>query len=384
MRLLHTSDWHLGRTLHGLSLLDAQREAVESMVSEAIVREVDLFLVAGDVFDRAVPAIEALRILNDAVARLNQASIATVLIAGNHDSGERLSTYSSVLRDGVWVVGDAGEIATPIVLHDEHGEVLVYSLPFLDPDLVRHELGGAEPLERSHDAVMTRALELIAADQRARGNPRSIAIGHAFVVAGEAPEVSESERDLSIGGVQSVPASRFGETFDYVALGHLHRPQQVGSPAVRYSGSLLRYSFSESGHGKSFLLIDIGAPGSEIAIEQVAIAQPRPMSRLRGSMTELLSEEHAEARDHFVELVVAEESYPERMHARLDAVFPYALRKEFVSTRESELGAARGDARGRDPLEVVRDFLESAGVAVDDDTDLDIVRSVYERVRDPR
>ncbi len=384
MRLLHTSDWHLGRTLHGYSLLDAQRAAVSFLVEQAIDRGVDLFVVAGDVFDRAVPPIEALRILNEAVARLHAASIPIVLIAGNHDSGERLSTYSSVLRDGVWVIGDTAGLATPLVMHDEFGEVLVYALPFLDPDLVRQELGDPEPLERSHDAVMTRALELIATDRLSRGNPRSIAIGHAFVVAGEAPEVSESERDLSIGGVQSIPASRFGDTFDYVALGHLHRPQQVGSAVLRYSGSLLRYSFSEAGHAKSFLVVDIGAPGSEISVEPVEILQPRPMSRLRGSMDELLSDEHADHREHFVELVVTEEAYPERMHARLDAVFPFALRKEFESTREVNSSAPRGDARGRDPLEVIRDFLDSSGVEVDDATDLALVREVYERVRDSR
>ena len=384
MRLLHTSDWHLGRNLHGYSLIDAQRDAVETLVREAISRHVDVVIVAGDVFDRAVPPIEALRILNDAVARLNEASIVTVLIAGNHDSGERLSTYSSVLRDGVWVIGDAVGLGTPIVLKDQFGEVLVYALPFLDPDLVRHALGEDEPLERNHDAVMTRALEIIAADRQARGNPRSIAIGHAFVVAGEAPEISESERDLSIGGVQSVPSARFGDDFDYVALGHLHRPQQVGNSRIRYSGSLLRYSFSEAGHEKSFLVIDIGEPGAELEVEQIVIEQPRPMSRLRGSMDELLSEMHAASRDHFVELVVTEESYPERMHARLDAVFPFALRKEFESTRQADPSAPRGDARGRDPLEVVSDFLDSTGVSIDEDTDRELIRSVYERVRDSR
>jgi len=384
MRLLHTSDWHLGRTLHGLSLVDAQREAVDLLVREAIDRGVHTFIVAGDVFDRAVPPIEALRILNDAVLRLSEASISVVIIAGNHDSGERLSTYSSVLRTGVWVVGDTDSLSRPIVLGDEYGEVLVYALPFLDPDLVRHELGTDEPLERSHDAVMTRAVELIAADRAARGNPRSIAIGHAFVVAGEAPEVSESERDLSIGGVQSVPVSRFAGSFDYVALGHLHRPQRVGNPSVRYSGSLLRYSFSEAGHAKSFLVIDMGAPGTEIEIEQVEIPQPRPMSRLVGSMDELVSDQHADAREHFVELIVTEETYPERMHARLDAVYPFALRKEFESTRQADLLAPRGDARGREPLDVVRDFLDATGVNVDDESELDIVRAVYERVRESR
>jgi exonuclease SbcD len=331
-----------------------------------------------------VPPIEALRILNDAVLRLSEASISVVIISGNHDSGERLSTYSSVLRTGVWVVGDTENLSSPIVLADEFGEVLIYALPFLDPDLVRHELGADEPLERSHDAVMTRAVELIAEDRAARDNPRSIAIGHAFVVAGDAPEVSESERDLSIGGVQSVPVSRFANLFDYVALGHLHRPQQVGGSFVRYSGSLLRYSFSEAGHGKSFLVIDVGAPGVDVAIEQIEIPQPRPMSRLRGSMDDLMSEVHEHAREHFVELIVTEESYPERMHARLDAVFPYALRKEFESTRVVDAQAPRGDARGRDPLDVVRDFLDSAGLTTDDDTDLSLIRAVYERVREPR
>lgn len=384
MRLLHTSDWHLGRTLHGLSLIEAQRDAVDLLVREAIDREVDLFVVAGDVFDRAVPPIEALRILNDAVLRLSEASISVVIIAGNHDSGERLSTYSSVLRAGVWVVGDTENLASPIVLADEFGEVLIYALPFLDPDLVRHELGADEPLERSHDAVMSRAVELIAEDRAVRGNPRSIAIGHAFIVAGAAPEVSESERDLSIGGVQSVPVSRFADVFDYVALGHLHRPQQVGGSSVRYSGSLLRYSFSEAGHGKSFLVIDVGAAGAEPVIEQVEIPQPRPMSRLRGSMDELISDSHEAAREHFVELIVTEESYPERMHARLDAVFPFALRKEFESTMRLDAQAPRGDARGRDPLDVVRDFLDSAGVTTDGDGDLALVRAVYERVRESR
>lgn len=384
MRLLHTSDWHLGRTLHGLSLLDAQREAVALLVREAVERKVGLFIVAGDVFDRAVPPIEALRILNDAVARLNEAGIALIIVAGNHDSGERLSTYASVLREGVWVVGDTRSIASPIVLHDEFGEVLVYALPFLDPDLVRHALGADEPLERSHDAVVSHALGLISADRAARGNPRSIAIGHAFVVAGQAPVLSDSERDLSIGGVQSVPVSRFAGAFDYVALGHLHRPQQVGSDAIRYSGSLLRYSLSEAGHQKSFLIVDLAAPGTSLTIEQIEIPQPRPMSRLRGAMNELLSEGHAEVRDHFVELIVTEESYPERMHARLDAVFPFALRKEFETTRRTEHGGARGDARGRDPIEVVRDFLRVTDVEIDDDVEIVLVRRAYERVREAR
>lgn len=399
MRLLHTSDWHLGRTLHGFSLGDAQAAAVDAIVATAIEREVDVFVIAGDVFDRAVPPVEALRVLNDALVRLAAAGIAVVVIAGNHDSGERLGTYAGLLQDGVHIVGSA-RVPAVIELADEHGPLAIYPLPYLDPDVARLELGAAgEPLERSHEAVVRAALDRISADLVDRDSPRAIVVGHAFVVSsantsGEAAVdaatdlsalTSESERDLTVGGVQVVPASAFeGRGLSYVALGHLHRPQRVraAETVMAYSGSLLRYSLSEAGHDKTMLIVDIGAPGTVPTLESVPVPQARGMARLVDTIDNLIGERHADHRDDFVELVVTDDAYPERMHARLDAVFPYALvkRHQPVATA-TPTGSGRGDARGREPLAVMSDFLRKVTGREPSHAERAVLRAAYESVR---
>ena len=399
MRLLHTSDWHLGRSLHGHSLAAAQQAAVDFIVALAITRDVDCLVIAGDVFDRAIPPIEALRLLNRAIDALASNGISVIITAGNHDSGDRLATYSGVLEQGVTLVGSLDGIGTPVVLADEFGDVLVYPLPYLEPDVARVTLAAdAEPLQRSHDAVMSAAIGRIAADIAVRGlqapgaGIRAIAVGHAFVVgASDIPRsddttelTSESERDLTVGGVQVVPATVFaGVGLHYVALGHLHRGHQVraADPVVRYSGSPLRYSLSESTHDKHVLIVDIGAPGTDCVVTEVAVPQPRPMSRLRDSMEALLSEAHEDARDHFVELLVTDDLYPDRMHARLDTAFPYSLRKQHEPANRAGLERDRGDARGQAPLDVVSDFfVKVTGYAPDADQ-ADFLRAGYEATR---
>lgn len=287
MRLLHTSDWHLGRTLHGYGLHEAQEVALNFIVDLAISRSVDVVAVAGDVFDRAIPPVESLRIFNEVIERLSAAEITTVITAGNHDSGDRLALYSRVLRSGVHVVGSLAEVGSGIELADEFGAIVFYPLPYLEPDLAREVFGArGSKLERSHAAVMDAALDLIESDMLKRDASRAIGIGHAFVAAvGANPETSESERDLTVGGVQVISASTFaGRGLTYVALGHLHRQQIVSSaePLISYSGSLLRYSLSETAHTKSVSIVEIGAVGTLPEIELVELPQPRPMSRLRG------------------------------------------------------------------------------------------------------
>lgn len=389
MRLLHTSDWHLGRTLHGYSLREAQERAVDAIVSLAIEQSVDLVVVAGDVFDRAVPPVDALRLLNRALARLDVAGVTTLVTSGNHDSGERLATYAGLLRDSVRIVGSTADVAVPVELVDEHGPVLIYPVPYLEPDFARHDLaGGEDPLARSHEAVMSAALDLIGADLAKRGRPRAVAVGHAFVadIRSSAEEMaSSSERDLTVGGVQVVPVDVFRDLgLDYVAMGHLHRPQAVNaaSPVVRYSGSLLRYSLSEAGHRKSVVLVELGAPGTPPVITLADLPEDRGMARLRGSMDELtgaLGEPH---RDDYVELVVTDAAYPERMHARLDAIFPFALAKlhqpEGVDFADV---AHRGDARGRDPLDVVGSFFRKVTGRELSESQQGVLRAAYDAAR---
>jgi exonuclease SbcD len=388
VRLLHTSDWHLGRSLHGFSLHAEQSAAVEAIIRLAADQAVDVVVVAGDIFDRAVPPVEALRLLNSALARLDELGVLTVITAGNHDSGDRLATYSGLLRDRVRIVGSLSDVGTPIEADDEYGPVLIYPLPYLEPDIARHELAGdGDGLARSHESVMTAALARIGADIQARGGPRAVAVGHAFVadVAVSADITTESERDLTIGGVQVVPTALFaGRGLTYVAMGHLHRPQLMreAGPTIAYSGSLLRYSLSEAGHGKSVVLVDIGAPDAAVTFERIALPEGRGMARLTGAMDDLLGEEHVGNRHDFVELIVTDAAYPERMHARLDEVFPFALRKEHRPAGVIIDGhGARGDARGRDPVEVMSDFVHKVAGREATAAELELLRSVYEGVR---
>ncbi len=395
MRLLHTSDWHLGRSLHSLSLHAAQEEAVGFIIDLAVAESVDCIVIAGDVFDRAIPPIEALRLLNWAVDALAAAGVTVIITAGNHDSGDRLATYSGVLRPGVHLVGSLASIGTPVTIEDEFGPVLVYPLPYLEPDVARFTLGDdGAPLDRSHEAVMLAAVDLIRRDRASRPSPapRAIAVGHAFVANVRRSDewtdagltTSESERDLTVGGVQVVPASVFeGAGLEYVALGHLHRGHEVlgGRPIVRYSGSLLRYSFSEAEHDKHVVIVDVGAPGTGCVIREVPLPQPRPMSRLRDSIEALLSDTYAHAREHFVELVVTDDAPPERMHARLDAAFAYALTKRHEPANRVSLERARGDARGRLPLDVVGDFIMKVTGREPDEEERAILLAGYEASR---
>jgi exonuclease SbcD len=387
MRLLHTSDWHLGRTLHGYGLQEAQEQAIDFIVDLAISRSVDVVVVAGDIFDRAIAPIESLRVFNGAIERLAAAGIIAVVTAGNHDSGDRLAIYSGVLQPGVHVVGSLDEVGSAIEIADEFGSVSLYPLPYLDPDIARDVFGTpAAKVERSHEAVMGAALDLIEADIAARKVHRAVGIGHAFVASVNVEaQTSESERDLTVGGVQVISTSVFaGRGLTYVALGHLHRQQvvQPTGPMIAYSGSLLRYSISEALHTKCVLVVEIGASGNSPTIEIVDIPQPRPMSRLRGGIDELLGEKYDAQRDHFVELIVTDTQYPDRMHVRLDEVFPFALRKLYdPEGRDSQAGAGRGDARGKDPLELIGDFYTKVTGAPPAADEAELLRAVYEAVR---
>src|SRR4051794_9010422 len=246
MRLLHTSDWHIGRSLHGTDLLAEQESVLGGLAGVVAAEGVDVVLVAGDVYDRAVPSADAQAVLSRVVARLRRAGATVVLTPGNHDSARRLNAFSELLAaGGLHVRAETPSLDEPVLLADEHGEVAVYGLPYLEPEVARHELGLSEDGRsggRSHEAVLTAAMDRVRSDLFLRPGTRSVVLAHAFVGGGVA---SDSERDICVGGVDLVPASVF-DGVDYVALGHLHRPQTL-SPRMRYSGSPLGYSFREGG-----------------------------------------------------------------------------------------------------------------------------------------
>src|SRR5215218_4618269 len=222
MRLLHTSDWHIGRSLHGADLLGEQEAVLSGLAGVVAAEGVDAVVVAGDVYDRAVPSADAQAVLDRVVGRLVGAGATVVLTPGNHDSARRLGTFSGLLAvAGLHVRSAVPRLDEPVLLADEHGEVAIYGLPFLEPEVARHELGLQEA--RGHEGVLRAAMERIGTDLFLRPGVRSVVLAHAFVGGAEP---SESERDICVGGVDRVPEAVF-DGVDYVALGHLHRPQSL-------------------------------------------------------------------------------------------------------------------------------------------------------------
>ncbi|NTW42479.1 MAG: exonuclease SbcCD subunit D, partial [Cellulomonadaceae bacterium] len=312
MRILHTSDWHLGRTLHGVDLLGHQATYLDHLVDMVRTEGVSAVVVSGDVYDRAIPPVEAVQLLADALARL--AEHATVVVTpGNHDSAIRLGFGAALMRPGVHLRARVATLADPVELADDDGPLLVYALPYLDPDAVRVELSGTDAmLARSHEAVMAAAMGRVTADLGSRGGssrPRSLVMAHAFVVGGEA---SESERDIRVGGVDAVPGAVFGGV-DYVALGHLHGAQRLGGrsstgPVLQYSGSPLAYSFSERNHRKVSALVDLGARST--TVELVPAPVPRRLAEVTGTLDDLLGAAGENHLDYWLRVVVTDTARP--------------------------------------------------------------------------
>ena len=383
MRLLHTSDWHLGRTLHGVDLLEHQSAYLDHLVELARTEEVAAVLVSGDVYDRAVPPVEAVTLLSETLVRLAECTT-VVLTPGNHDSAARLGFGAGLMRDGVHVKARVAGIATPVVIHDRDGAtLLVYALPYLDPDVVRGELGGddpdARPVARSHEAVLGAAMARVREDLRRQGArtgtpSRSVVMAHAFVVGGEP---SESERDIRVGGVDNAPVGVFAGV-DYVALGHLHGPQRVAD-GVRYSGSPLAYSFSEQHHRKSTVLVDLSG-GAAVREDLIPAPVPRRLADLSGTLTELLGAAGEAHREDWLRVTVTDDSRPPEMYPRLKARFPHALVVQHRSPKVRDGAAVAVVSAARHPLEVAGEFVEHVTGAPASTAEATVLRRAWEQV----
>jgi exonuclease SbcD len=352
MRLLHTSDWHIGRSLHGADLLREQEEVLSGLADVVGAEAVDVVVVAGDVYDRAVPSADATGVLDRVIGRLLRAGAAVVLTPGNHDSARRLGTFSGLLSAaGLHVRATTAGLDEPVLLRDEHGEVAVYGLPYLEPEIARHELGV--PGARSHEAVLAEAMERVRRDLFLRPGARSVVLAHAFV-GGGVP--SDSERDICVGGVDLVPAAVF-DGVDYVALGHLHRPQTL-TERLRYSGSPLAYSFGEAGQEKQVWLVDLDATGLA-GVRALALPTPRPLTVLTGTLDELLADPaHTSVEEHFVSARLTDEVRPSDPMRQLQTRFPHCVHLEWTGSAGGGDGRSYQERlRGRSDLEVAGEFV---------------------------
>jgi exonuclease SbcD len=384
MRFLHTSDWHLGRSLHRADLREAQAAFLDHLVETARAERVDAVLVAGDVYDRAIAPVDSVALCEDALARLRGTGARVILISGNHDSALRLGVNSALIDTaGVHLRTNRARLAEPVVLTDEHGPVAVYGVPYLEPALglpdqtpAEAEIaaaGGAAdpgtsqgpPRQRSHATVLGEAAARIRADAAVRGMNRTVVMAHAWVAAGgtdderrdaAARQQSSSERDISVGGIGYVPATLF-DGFSYVALGHLHG-QQTLAEHLRYSGSPLPYSFSEKNHKKGSWLVEVGLDG-KTRVERVAAPVYRRLTELTGRIDDLLTAaEYAGHEDDFVAVTLTDTARPETAMDRLRRRFPHVLTLEFKPagvTRDQR--SYRERVKGRDDLTVAAEFV---------------------------
>ena len=371
MRFLHTSDWHLGRSLHRADLREAQAAFLDHLVETVIAERVDAVLVAGDVYDRAIPPVDSVAHYEDALVRLRAAGARVILISGNHDSARRLGVNSALVdAAGVHLRTRPGKLAEPVILRDEHGPVAVYGVPYLEPavglphddqggqsgrrgrrgradDAVDTDPGDQVPRQRSHASVLGQATARIRVDAAARGMTRTVVMAHAWVAAGSTDEErkdaaqrqqSGSERDISVGGIGYVPAALF-DGFSYVALGHLHG-QQTLTEQMRYSGSPLPYSFSEKHHKKGSWLVEVGIDG-KTRVERYRAPVYRRLAELTGRIDDLLtSAEHADHEDDFLAVTLTDTARPDAAMDRLRRRFPHVLTLDFKPEGVTRTSAA--------------------------------------------
>jgi exonuclease SbcD len=368
MRLLHTSDWHLGRSLHRADLRTAQETFLDHMVDTVRAERVDAVLVAGDVYDRAVPPVDAVRMCEEALSRLRSAGARVVLISGNHDSARRLGFGSSLFDvAGVHLRTRPEQIAEPVMLTDRHGDVAVYGIPYLEPAAV----GG-----HGHAEVLAGAVARIRA---AGSGSRNIVVSHSWVSGGA---VCESERDISMGGAGQVPSSVF-DGFSYVALGHLHGRQTLAEH-IRYSGSPLPYSFSEASHRTGSWLVEIDGDGAARA-ELVPAPVYRKLTVVSDTLPELLSSpKYAEFESDFLSVTLTDPARPEGAMDALRARFPYVLHLEYAPAGAgSDTRDYRSRVAGRDDLSIATEFVQHVRNTPATGSELTLLRDAFAAVPGP-
>ncbi|PLY03707.1 MAG: exonuclease sbcCD subunit D [Desulfuromonas sp.] len=346
MRILHTSDWHLGRQFHNVSLIDDQRHILDEIISIIRQREVELVIVAGDVYDRSVPPAPAIELLDATVQTIcGELGVAMILMAGNHDGPQRLGFAARQLSgSGLHLVGPLWQEPAPILFEDEHGALACYPIPYADPATVRQQHG----IEASgHDAAMAHLLERVHEDNGTER--RAVVIAHCFLAGGE---TSESERPLSLGGAEAVQAEHF-LPFSYAALGHLHGAQFRGAEHIRYAGSPLKYSFSEEKQKKSVTLVEIDGAG-KAQIEKIPLTPLRDMRSLEGELETLLQQGKSDPqRDDYLLVRLTDSHAILDVMNKLREVYPNVLHLE----RPGLMG--RGEA-----LEVSRERLKKGEMSL--------------------
>lgn len=325
MRILHIADVHLGITLRNFSRLEEQRRMLEEVTDLAVERQVDVIVIAGDVYDHASPPLEAVKLFDDFMGKIAAAGIRMVAIPGNHDSRRRMSYALDALAEtGIHIVTEITSPVTRVVLEDEHGPVNFYALPFFRSYDVR-------PLCETVDDYNS-AFRFLMESTDIDTAERNVLVAHQFFTENGFEAVrSDSERE-QIGGLDAVLIGA-AEKFDYIAMGHLHRAQKLADGKARYSGSPLKYSFSEVNHRKQVLLVELGAEG-EVTVEEIPVTQVRDLRTLRGTFADIMKLPESE---DYLSIELTDRETVIRAMETLRERFPYVAKLTYVNREEAEL-----------------------------------------------
>ncbi len=354
MKFIHTSDWHLGRQFHNVSLLDDQQAVLDQLIQYIENNPVDAVVVAGDIYDRSVPPTIAIELLNKVVKRIcGELNTPMILISGNHDGAERLGFGSEQMKNaGLHIISNFEDMLTPVVIETESaGQVAFYGMPYNDPEQVR--FAYQEPVS-THDQAHKLLAEKIT--EQFQPEQRNVLVSHCFV---DGAIESESERPLSIGGSDRVSHEHF-LNFDYVALGHLHQPQKKGEEYIRYSGSLMKYSFGEQNQKKGFTLVEIDQNGF-VSAEHVDLAAPHEMRIVEGELEQVIEQGKTDPKneDYLLVRLMDKHAILNPME-KLRTVYPNVLHLEkpgMLIGVEQEMAQAK---LARSEIDMFRDFFSEA------------------------
>lgn len=384
MKFFHLSDLHIGKTLHHYNLREDQENILNQVIQKAEELNPDAILIAGDVYDKSMPSAEAVNIFDDFLTRLTliRPAIPIIIISGNHDSGERLDFASGILKHHqVYLSGKVPESSEEslrkVTLEDEHGKVHFWLLPFVKPAYVKHLWEEGES-KSYHDTVQ----ELINREHIDFANERNVLLSHQFYINGkESPLTSDSET-ISVGGIDQVDV-RAVKDFDYVALGHLHRPQKVGEEKIRYCGTLLKYSVSEADHKKSLTVVELPEKDAAPIITAVPLKPLRDVRRKSGTLEEVLANAVTEDLEDYVGITLTDERELFMPKEQLQGKYGRILevRLENRKTREGLTDPAR-EAILLEPFAVFRDFYEKMRGRELSDQEAALMEEIFDQAKE--
>ena len=372
MKIIHTSDWHIGKIVNEYSMIDDQKYILNKLIDIIDEEQADVLIIAGDVYDRSIPPVEAVELLNDTLSSLLiDRNLSVLVISGNHDSGERLNFGSKILqKQGLYIAGSDEELYKKVVLCDNNKNINFYLVPYKDPALTKKLLNNKDI--KSHNDAMVAVIDKI--KQELNKSEVNILIGHGYVTMKREEatdeinnkyevaelETSESERPLSIGGTDLIDGNIFKD-FDYVALGHLHGRQKIGRETMRYSGSLLKYSFSEVKQKKSVVVLDL--KDKDININLRELNPLRDLRIIKGNIEDLISEgrEIKSGKEDYIQAIITDDGAIINPMEKLKSVYPNTMliTKERKKTSLENKTLEKIEVKNKSKVDLFKEFYEA-------------------------